>query len=718
MSIIKVNRFKGYSSQRESLMRDPAKLARCENLIIHKGYLRNLPYPKDIVESSFLYKIQLVNFENFVYVLRYVRNFITGEGGFFVLQPDHVVVGFTYGSPDIRTIFRGQAGFTFGQLQSSPYEPIHANIVQFGNFVYILNISALPETSPLPSSNEFYQSYPRMAKLRVLSQDSLPQENIFFAGLHRPERIESSGTSGGGSIVAGTYGFAFSFKHKLIGIFSGVQYDVISEGDRVESNATRDLEDDTHTFGGGNGTIVYRLYLPFGYTNFEPGVGYIVLYVRTVDQAFYYQVEEIDITNRTKVTAPVTDVNGRVYVDITLSTPLTQDTNIVAEFDKRLTPNASAHAILFKNRAYWCNAKFGKSIQFWSPAQLQYSQLVLADGREANYIEGALLVGKQEEGFTGVIEFQRQLVLFKESETHVLSDDATLIGPTILFEDLGSVNLHHGKAQIVIEGKLYFGCKNKIGIYRFDGQTDPLLVSRDIEEDLENLDSETFSTMTFYHDPQIEVLYVVCGEKTNTNLKTHVFIYHYNEIQEDGVGVWTKYNPSRFIDTTNQDRQDYRHFFQSMLGLDGLTYQTQLKDDGLNSDMYVIDPRSDDIHINFVGYDWLIETIVFDLNDVLREKYWKLIKLESSYFLRPAKYNMDSNSRPLQIISENLETSSVTKIMTITGTVALERILKQCSIRIRPNRASDPQRIVVQPVIRRPFKINGMLLDVYPRGRR
>lgn len=697
MPKVKVNKFEGYSSIRSGITRKVEKASKIINLIINKGSLCNLPYPKVIKVNAFV-----SNPFYFMGVYKRLDN---------LSQPDILVVYYYYripGNNNLNYIFigssEGQGLASIGMnlesfwdigfkpnFETLQYNIAHSKFIQIGKALHLLGLN-----------------HGRM--IRLLPKAGIDgQTLVSLVGVKAPKSVSFLSAQAGS--LTGTFSFGFSFTHKKIGIDTSNPLDGINDiifygaDDVIESNVV--VQSGTTVFTTENG--LYRIYLPDN--RLEPLVGIIEIYVKKVGQDFWYFVESVDINNTTRVDY-VSDLVGGNHYRVLVNS-VTQNPFRVAEFSARSVPEQSIHAIQFKDRIYYANGSVSVPNN-----HLQYSPLLSPEGpKRANYIEGVEIIGKSSESITGLLEYLGQLIIFKETEIYILTDDILTGELRLLFSDKGCVNRRGGSGCINIDNKIYFVALD--GVYTYDGVSNPKKISNDIEENLLLISKISYSYARFGHDPRNKLLYLVFPPETEFGLVTPTFIYHYDELDEKGIGAWTQYN----LALEPNIREHFPLINLNTNNGKGL-FQVELIDDNLVllGHKHAIHTLGtlEDINIQAIPYIrfWSYQTSVMNFDSITTDKHFKMFKLETDLFLntiiekdfnRPISLNLNliNGKDYFRAGLDRFQTVNLNSI----GEVNLGIFAKELSIEIMPLISNFSYMTL-------PFRIFGYEIDVSLRSRR
>lgn len=646
MPPIKTKRFFGYTSKPDKVTNNPGLLTKALNCIINKGDICNFPYAIKSF-NSFPFED---GFENLIFIHYFEKSSqVPGESSAVPIMVLFSRTGKLYASAygifgeDINGNPLGGAITNFVEVtldsvmalpevmypqwplinfdpnaESNEINILTANVIQVGDWTVLLTpfnfISG--NSTPLPYT-------PQMIRLRGFEYVSSP--NILYSlepqllGIRQPSRISYDSALVG--YITGRYDFGFSF----VTLYDGTKTDN-SVSPPAHIHSLHDIESNVTILNNeqsyNNNSIIFKIYLPVNWISVG-GTGtralQLGIYVRSSTQSVYYFIGYSGSLESYQISS---DVNGQyirfqysgisgfsdltILQDPTRNAPLTGLGPILGAHD---VPKPSRHAAFYKQRMYYFPVGYPHNF-------MQVSSITpdihgeVETGKFINYIERLEQVGKPSEDTTGVIEYLGQLVIFKETETYILTDDVTVGEIRILFKDLGCVNIHGGQAYVVIDDKLYFGSKK--GIFVYNGG-EPVKISDTIHEALEEISSLRYSFMRLRHLPRENLLLVCFPLGLNCDIINefpYSFAYNYLE------NVWTAIDQrhSDIIDdkTVTQNRI---HSINTLLNKQG-----RLELLGLLTNDNNFTPADP-------GRQPEIETEFFDLEEPQRVKHWKFLKI-------------------------------------------------------------------------------------------
>lgn len=696
----KIKKFEGYSSIKSGITSSLGKASKIINLIINKGQLCNIPYPQSIHSvGSYnpinpytvgIYKDKVASDLIVQYVFYRV---FTGNDHFNNIYISSITESTpTSINQNLQDFWRPGFDPKFSQ---NNYHLALGKFFQVGRAIYFLALN----------TGRMIRLFPR--------KGINGQTIVSLVGIKAPSAVTFSAYTGTG--LTGTFSFAFSFTHKKQGIDTSNPADGVDDtvyygvDDVIESNVV--AQSSNTVYANQNG--IYKVFIPEG--QLEPLVGVIGIWVKTVDQDFWYYVESVNITDTTRVDH-VTDQSGGSHFLVTVNN-ITQDPFTVAEFSKRSVPSMSHHAIQYKDRIYYANGTIGAANN-----KVEYTPKLASVGEKgANYIENSVLVGNPKESICGFIEYLGQLIIQKETETYVLTDDILIGDLRLLFSDKGGINILGGSAQININNKIYFVAQD-FNVYMYNGVGDPIEVSKDIEEDLLKINRNQFRFARFGHDPENKLLYLIIPQITESNNVTPSFIYHYEELDEQGIGIWTKYNLGLIKRT--------REHFPSISEINDnnrTLLQMEIIDDNFvlmfhKNIIYIMGSVEDSLPIGIFAHRryWVYQTGVMTFDDITMEKHFKMFKLQSSIYLQNIIEKVDvASDMNLNLINGKEYSSgnpAVDRFQTIQLTSSGEKNIgmfaEELSIEFMPNDVGDRRHLIS------PFRIFGYEVDVSNRSRR
>jgi len=555
MPRVKVRKFKGFDAS-ESLIVSSNVASSCENVLIDRGDLCNLLHPRldktppppsvwgDIIGMYHLSSLYSINNKGkflpgiFVYEGSgaYYRTLLASELPLDiteVLQLDVSILD----------------GYEFVWSKAYPNNLAIPAFPTFGNFVrvgdWILHLGQFQ------SIEETEDGFPKPRMFRHQMYQDFNSGEFFnkfrFIGVHPPDRTVFESGNGAGDIIENDYDVAFSFvivNHiDEVDGNTPVENDVLGFDD-IESNITVAGEQD---LSAGFESVTYRVYLPrsagVSYQFFEPSEAstrIVGIYARRVDQEHYYFLQYVEVDGD-----PIAD-GDELFYEVTVTkteedlTRIGAQTDIIPISGAHDVPKAANHGIFFKNRLYT------NVLQLTEQNLVQYSQLPKDNdpnaGRYVNYIEGQFPVGKPRERCSGFVEQFGQLIIFKESETWVLTDDILFGELRILFPNRGSVNRDGGGAYISHDNVIFW--VDKDGVYAYNGSEEPRRISDPIQKELDRINRVNYNRCRLSVDPRYNHLYLTFPKSPIVDVDEEIidiptYIYH---IDESG-DVWTKTSP-------------------------------------------------------------------------------------------------------------------------------------------------------------------------------
>ncbi len=607
MPILKVDKFLGYNTKPDEIIN--ASIASiAENVIINKGDICNIPYPNKVYTSSAWTRVLASTYKEFII-------FYNEDGEYFLLGGD-------FGgslSLNVNEIFNNFSNFI------SPFPgPIHANESISGNLVEIGDwILVLQQLGRISTFDEIPYMF-RVSRFPIGSE--LPPTNINLImpiGLKQPLKIDLEEIGQNGNIT-GIRDFAITFVTSF------------DEDTTTTTLGRRDIESNATLMTGGEQNFpifsapLFKIFLPKDHMGFIPKfmdlrVG---IYSKKDTQGDYFFHTYKLITGER-----IREENGDSFIRIPLTnsdpdqdlTKTAPTTGLVPELGSHDVPRPARHGAFFKNRMYYASISVPEPTRsvgeqdaittgFGVKNRLEYSQTpTIGDvdfgrHRYINYIEGQQFIGKDTENITGLIEFNGQLIIFKETETIVLTNDVLIGTFRVLFHDLGGININGGKAYIVIKNILYWGSIDSI--YSYDGINKPVRISEPIQEDLNKIDSERYSFMRLGSDPRYNLLYInfPTGHKGSIGTQKS-FIYNHEE------KVWT---------TMSQVEQLFDVFYNHRVPLDSKPVVYFNKQDRLEQLGFLDDNA-------LVGFNrkWIWKSGRLIFNRQAKIKHWKLLRINS-----------------------------------------------------------------------------------------
>lgn len=678
MPIVRAKNFKGYSSKADDLIDHPEIGQDCANIIINKGDICNLPRAVSQIDTR-----------NMPYLST------------FYVAPDTWLLILLYDNGDIYAVEKGDdtlaTGFLSGEdlleLWPHSFDPTnetikYGNVFQFGDWLYIYaNTSAYFE-EPGPYTERFE----RMFRIKFEYDKSSDSIDIYsmLVGIRAPIELIFNGNPGTG--ITGTYSFAFSFVTNKGNIIILKDNTISLHPDDIESDPIIDTAEQSLS----NQSIKYKIYFPKGETGPEPipfldnsvnGPGLIAAYAKTPEEQLFSFIGYFVYTSE-----PVFNTQKNLWCSEFIIDTVSQNTARILEIYGKKPPKVGLHNCYFKDRMYnsVIKAEYGLyysdaySQQFVkikrntlqvgrlfhdefsaSPFNISQHDLARLDAyRIPNYIELEESIGSDDYGITGLIEFLDQMIIFKENETHLLTDDIQ-IGQLIKIFDIGCVNTNGGRGYIVVNNILYWVAQD--GVYAWDGGGNPLKISEPIQEDLSALDLKYAKLSA---DTKYGLVYL-----TFINDDSKGFVYHYNE-----EGAWTKLTNYLVYIETDPDGNVWFGYFSGTI-----TKLGTIDDVGLAT-------NEDEVPF------W--ESGLLTLGDDVRKKQWKEFTLET-------QTKLDSSKTIDFVIKDEDGTEIVSTSSNTKKKMHLGIYKENLTIRINLN------NFTVYP-----FRINGYSITAKPKGRR
>lgn len=684
---VNVRRFTGYSSQADRLLIDPAKGSQAINLCIYKNALCNLPYPSITAGTPDVLLWQEINSERlmtFWYIGGFVYLVIFSSSGKITVYRnnpfDDSFIPWTFSNNTIDNILPYFSIHSDYQDDNdfSLISGISGNLLQVGSYVFFLC-----RLGPRSILNQTPRTF--MIKLKKRVGSTILDPRVTSIGLPEISSVTIQSTAAGS--ITGTYDFAFTIATQY-DFFDEPTIDTTSLGEHdIEGNAFIVDSEDTYS----SEEITFRLYLEAGLNLLgqdSQGTRYkLGLYIKEQSDAFYYFGGYVDaIFQQSGI-----DSNGP-YFEFTISSIPTLDRTQVApgfgDNPRREAPQVSLHATEYKSRVYYANLESN---------QLEYSQIFLDDSphkKESQYIEGAELIGSNDDYLSGVIVYLGQLIIFKGASTYVLTDEITQGQIRELFRDKGCVNVHGGKAYIVVNDILYF--LDRSGLYMWNGQGDPVKISKDIEEDLEKVREKQFGLARLSIDFRYDLLYLTFPRGhllPQDQTFQPAFIYHYGEIQDNGIGVWTKTDAGFKLSDIATDRN-----IVSTDTRPAIVYQNK------SHRLERLGVISNSLSSSEYGRTWGWSSGVLDLGDPLQDKHFKRLALYLKGF---------TNTDELYIGHEVEEIFQSTRTFT-----DIVKAVSELRLGFTTGRYVLSFGSYNADSTRRAFRIGGYNIDVHKRGRR
>ncbi len=559
MPKIPVMGLKGFTSQADALV-DPKFASDCRNVVFHKGDLCNIPYPKfNLTTNPFNTNIishilgalmlSLGTNQRFIVLHKSYRIFETGASSYtFLIQAANDVLFSVHLSAlaDYESIFDPQHSSKIinpGEVERVKSGP-RSNFVQVGEWV--LHLGFFQDYENILIDDVLYKKIPRMARFRQPAIGAITPRLI---GIKSPRKAEFKNAVNGSVTVTNVrYGFSFVSIMKLNADNNDpVDTQEIQFGD-IESNVTAAEADSTVT----NKALNFLLHLPPKQDNFEPSFDdriIVGIYIRPENLTDFRFVEYVyghhrvlDENDVFFETGPI--VEARVVTDGEGdATKVGAQTGAIPIVGARDVPRPAWHGIFFEGRMYYA------SIREDVFNVMQFSQLAADNdpdqGEYSQYIEGEIQVGSDGEAITGFLAYRNDLVIFKETETYVLSGDPQLSNIRYLFTKVGCVGIDGGHAYLAEGDVIYWvgeeGVYKFSGIHTFSGAVDPILISDPISEELRKIDRGRYSVCRLSIDPRYGHIYLTFpkGSLGNQDIEIPTYVYH---IKEEG-NVWTKIDP-------------------------------------------------------------------------------------------------------------------------------------------------------------------------------
>jgi len=504
MPTISVDKFLGMSDKPDGIVDNPAVAADCENVIINQGDICNIPYEqKRFVFPSGVLPDNSRMFLHYQATQSYLC-FFTGLA-LSIIKDAHL------DQPDDTFILPLE---TFVVL-SLPGEniPLRGNYIQVGNWTFLLGLFGLYKEDRFTPYNLKFTD-------RKAEVDEVPSYKISEVGIHPPESVNVLTKAG---TMTGQFRFGVTFvKRDSRETFSST----VLLRDNIESNMA---EGPATTFTNQGAQI--KLYFPrFTNPRFMLSFGYGIYAMKVNQESVFTFVKYQPFPNENPVHDPVKD---QFFVKLNLSDweqDLTRPAPITGSETAHDVPRPAFHSAYFKGRMYYASiaANVKESSNLNVKNRLEYTQLApLSDpniDRYVNYVKRAEFVGRDDEDITGIIEFLGQLIIFKETETWVLTDDVEVGRLRKLIHDKGCVSVNGGRGYEVVGNKLIWFALD--GIYAYSGQGEPIRISDPVRKFLDQIDSTNRSLVRFSKDERYNLLYINFGSVS--------LIFNYVE------GVWTR----------------------------------------------------------------------------------------------------------------------------------------------------------------------------------
>lgn len=547
MTVIRAKQFKGYSSKPDELINNPELGSVCTDMIINKGDLCNFPFIEKTIQTggsaSFIFNraisvdesidlkfVMIANSDEKIIVVDIDDNVPTLQ-----LDVDNFI---NWASLDIskNTIFtkwiksgiyyylNGDTGDSIGNTLKQRMMRVKIESIIFqGNEVFVLTASLIGIMPPL-----------FVEEIDDLGESTQP-------------------------LSPGTYDFAFSFSIDTKGSVSQNNTRRLSENG-IESNAI-ELKD---VIVDGIIAPSFRIYLQLDQTGLERSSGpsirntHVNVFARRVSggESVYKFLRSYALTVPVENSSSG-NFSGLYYSDF-LADGNVRNEDRNPSFIGKSVPWTCNHISEFGGRYYrdvvkqkyvsrtgsegntdidievqsniiqvgpsFIEESFGSGFVASDPNRAQS-----IGARHINYIDETLNFPVGIGLTTGIIEFLGQLIIFKQTETYVLTADIVDIKngfgeQRLLWPDLGCV-CKKSKGYIIINNILYFVAQD--GIYAFSGQGRPIKISTLIEEDL--LEESGYEKIHLSVHDRYDLLVVGFANLQNTS-----YIFH----TEEG-GAWT-----------------------------------------------------------------------------------------------------------------------------------------------------------------------------------
>ncbi len=587
MAIVRAKNFKGYSSKPDELINNPELGSKCQDMIINKGDLCNYPFTNNVIS------LVGVEISDTAIILGEVDGtffalYINPEDNFKILDLDGVLdtVVLKDSTPNFSSVVRNigielrKDKVDIGNFVSSSVAT-YASWIKSGKWYYLHgdtgNEAYSEATTRAPKG--------RMIRLYVDKEDGIFKVGAGLIGIEAPlfvafnEDAVPPGFVTYHMLIQGTYDFAFSFvldptpiPRDIVSASSLVNQSILSENG-VESNAIelRDV-----TIDSSNDKVPYfHIYFPIGSDLTLPSTYFGGVSNNVKVNVFIRDPSSGQTVYRYLTTASLTDFVTEYDGDFAglrrasffagqEVTPLDLNVSHNPHFSGRSVPWTCNHIAEFKGRYYrdtinqFYHTRSGtdgntvetiksqeNSIQVSPSFNEEFigSGLAITDlyraqtvaTRHINYTDEKLAFPAGEGPTTGLIEYLGQLIIFKRTETYVLTGDVEgLLDGTSelrsLWSKLGCV-IEKTIGYIVINDILYFVAQD--GIYAFTGQGRPFKISGLIEEDLLAEPYYKNITLTDYNRYNIMVL-------SFPELTRNTYMYHYKiESKESGSPPYT-----------------------------------------------------------------------------------------------------------------------------------------------------------------------------------
>jgi len=404
-------------------------------------------------------------------------------------------------------------------------------------------------------------------------------------------------------------------------------------------------------------------------------------------------------------TSPVDTYPGEPFVQVTLGasqgdfpnddTPGTNMDDIVnsaliAVVSGRVVPPPSRHAIVFKKRVYYAPVAPSEldPLPQWALNHMQYSaQLIAGNGIEGNYIEDFINIGDESSGITGFVEYLGQLIIFKQKETWVLTDDILTGSIRKLFSGWGCVNRNGGHGYLVVGAMLFF--VDASGVYSWAGEGNPQKISEAIKEDLDAIPRyvsnpllDRYGYARLSYDPQYNLIYLTFPKVTPEQEVLPTFIFHLNE-----GGAWTKMKGDLII---AGEANTLHQLSKVILAESGNRYL-------LSERKFMRLGKLD--HSPSPAFVWTKATwtgSILDGGVSARKKHWKFMN-----------------------ISSDSVQGLTTKLVNQNGGVTQTLVVGDGNNRVKIGRHLNELGVQFEPVNETaPFRIHNYELDIHLRGRR
>ena len=652
--------FSGYSTKPDAVLDDPRIAADCNNIIIHNGDICNFPYLKKYYNSNRFAEAN-THILGIYYDNKYKKQILfilDGLSRIHVtkLTAVNTLLDFLEIFNTDAAFFRLSLGIRYPFILEAPdsratlLPAMSSNWIQVGTWMFLLGAYGPTELrittgllgSYLPRINMYKFKYvPNPDNPDDLESATLIGEKI---GLYAPSRVEI-GLTGSTPDFTGSYDFAFTFVRgeftqksgrniptfdtdESSAIVYGTLSDIQAAAPRVVLFAPLGNENLDYLTGSSThhrGTFKMGVYARSSVQSIYYLIGYTTQTISNVTFDGIYSAHKGIFTLTIALLFPdITPVPTTIEQLQELHgfkpAPLTGITPIQGAHD---VPRLCYHGAYFKNRMYYTSSPQPKNL-------LQYSARTpvtdVETGQFAQYIEGIEQVGDESEGLSGLIVFQGQLIIFRETTTWVLTDDISTTGSLRpLLSDVGCVNIDGGQGYIVINNVLYFVSRD--GIIKYDGGSQEN-ISDMIQEDLLKISRIRYSYVRLRHDSRYNLL-LVCfplGKDCNPIEVVPTFVYSYDSQQ------WTKID---HIDDAIIDKKS----------TEDPTQQINMWV-ARNDRLALLGLITDDEVFTELTKDWFWKSSLLDLGHGGLIKHWSILYLEtvpSTVYMRSEYFDGEKN---------------------------------------------------------------------------